>query len=210
MRALGRGAVVSFERGGLARADVPPDHVLAGHLKQPQRSQLIALRGVSRQFDPVLGAPGRLCTIEDLMEPGLNGLAVSVPECFRTLPVVFPQGRQPRSRVFAPTLSNPLLEARRVGFAVPRLSSRFSPHDAGLIREHGDDRVTEELGPAHSIDIDGTETEICRATWYIYDDYIDDGGEDANEEIRVGQGYLSPGYSPRSEKTKVPSRNPLR
>jgi len=44
-------------------------------------------------------------------------------------------------------------------------------------------RTTQELGPVHTLDIDGVATSVRRATWTVYDD--------ANHEVRTGQGYAS-------------------
>lgn len=42
-------------------------------------------------------------------------------------------------------------------------------------------RVTQELGPAHDIDLSGTMTEVRTAAWTVYDD--------VGYEVRIGQGY---------------------
>lgn len=50
--------------------------------------------------------------------------------------------------------------------------------------EHDDEgRVTQTLGPSHSIDIAGTATTIRRATWTVY--------KDAAHEVWTGQGYAT-------------------
>lgn len=57
-----------------------------------------------------------------------------------------------------------------------------------LVDDQG--RMTQSLGPSHSIDLVGTATTIRRATWIVYDD--------ANHITYAGQGYAtgtSPSYS---------------
>jgi len=52
--------------------------------------------------------------------------------------------------------------------------------------EHDDEgRLTQSLGPAHSIDISGTSTTIRRATWVVYDN------TDSGREVRIGNGYAT-------------------
>tara|TARA_R110002072_G_C7976780_1_gene535574 strand:+ start:9789 stop:15815 length:6027 start_codon:yes stop_codon:yes gene_type:complete len=46
-------------------------------------------------------------------------------------------------------------------------------------------RTTQQLGPAHDIDISGTMTEIRTATWTVYDD--------PGHQLRVGMGYQQTG-----------------
>jgi hypothetical protein len=50
--------------------------------------------------------------------------------------------------------------------------------------EHDDQgRITQMLGPVHTVDIGGTATSVRLATWTVYDD--------ANHEIRTANGYAS-------------------
>ena len=50
--------------------------------------------------------------------------------------------------------------------------------------EHDDQgRITQMLGPVHTVDIGGTATSVRRATWTVFDD--------ANHEIRTASGYAS-------------------
>ncbi len=52
--------------------------------------------------------------------------------------------------------------------------------------EHDDrGRMTQSLGPSHTIDLSGTATAVRRATWVVYDS-SDDG-----KETRVGAGYAT-------------------
>jgi RHS repeat-associated protein len=44
-------------------------------------------------------------------------------------------------------------------------------------------RITQTLGPMHTVDIDGTATSVRRATWTVYDD--------ANQEVRTASGFAS-------------------
>lgn len=46
-------------------------------------------------------------------------------------------------------------------------------------------RTTQALGPAHTIDLDGTATSVRRATWTVY--------QDADNEVWVAQGYATGG-----------------
>ena len=51
-------------------------------------------------------------------------------------------------------------------------------------------RVTQELGPAHNIDLNGTNTPVRRATWTVY--------QDAQFQVWSGTGYatgVGPGYN---------------
>jgi RHS repeat-associated protein len=51
--------------------------------------------------------------------------------------------------------------------------------------EHDDQgRITQTLGPAHTIDIDGTATSVRRASWKVYDD--------PNHEVRTAVGQAVP------------------
>lgn len=51
-------------------------------------------------------------------------------------------------------------------------------------------RTTQELGPEHTIDLDGTATTVRTATWTVYDDI--------NNQVRTGRGYhvLPPSPAP--------------
>ncbi|MEZ6129153.1 MAG: hypothetical protein R3C59_10765 [Planctomycetaceae bacterium] len=52
--------------------------------------------------------------------------------------------------------------------------------------EHDDrGRITQSLGPSHTIDISGSATSVRRATWIVYDN-TDDG-----KETRIGNGYAT-------------------
>jgi RHS repeat-associated protein len=54
----------------------------------------------------------------------------------------------------------------------------------GLITDYTNDvqgRTTEELGPVHEIDLNGTATMVRSATWMVYDD--------ASHEVRTGRGF---------------------
>jgi hypothetical protein len=52
--------------------------------------------------------------------------------------------------------------------------------------EHDDlGRMTQSLGPAHTIDINGAATSVRRASWWVYDDI--------DAEIRSGNGYATGG-----------------
>jgi len=55
--------------------------------------------------------------------------------------------------------------------------------------EHDDlGRMTQSLGPAHNVDIDGTATSVRRATWTVY--------QDADHELWTAQGYFLVGQAP--------------
>jgi hypothetical protein len=63
-----------------------------------------------------------------------------------------------------------------------------TPADGGkhLVTDYEHDdlgRITQTLGPAHTIDIDGVATSIRRASWTVYDD--------VNSEVRSAQGYAT-------------------
>ena len=52
--------------------------------------------------------------------------------------------------------------------------------------EHDDlGRPTQQLGPAHTVDLDGTATTVRRATWIVYHDGA------ATDEVRTAQGYAT-------------------
>jgi hypothetical protein len=44
-------------------------------------------------------------------------------------------------------------------------------------------RMTQQLGPAHTVDLNGNATSVRRATWTVY--------KDSDYEIRTGQGYAT-------------------
>jgi len=69
-------------------------------------------------------------------------------------------------------------------------SGWVTPSDGGwnLITAYEHDeigRTTQTLGPWHTIDIDGTATEIRRASWIVYDENPE------REIVRTGQGYAT-------------------
>ncbi len=76
-----------------------------------------------------------------------------------------------------------------------------TPSDGGLNLitdyEHDDlGRITQSLGPWHTIDIDGTATEIRRARWTVYDETA------SSDTIRNAQGYAT-GTAPNHTCTLV-------
>jgi len=69
-------------------------------------------------------------------------------------------------------------------------SGWITPSDGGLNLitdyEHDDiGRTTQTLGPWHTIDINGTATEIRRASWMVYDENPE------RDIVRTGQGYAT-------------------